>query len=316
MLPTSEVEFDRSWGYSEKPPPRKLVVQSFELPSHGERGSWCGETRARICREHDKHVDSSLDGVDVVGKDVIELYRASCGRIECPVCYEKAIGKMAIKIEWRFVHYHLGGKYPKPIHVVASVPESMYGVDVKKLRSLAEKCLQKVGVHGGCIIFHPWRERCAVCGAEIERIDGEHVCVECGSIFVVWVVALHFHCIGFGWIDGEAVKKLNQKSGWVVVNLGPRDSVRSTAQYQLSHCGVAKGFSNVVWFGSMARMKYPKIPPEKHECPLCGGKMERLVVDQWMMALMKSGFLDDVEEGFFFADPDMFDYRDPLGDDG
>ena len=326
MLPSTESEFDASWGYrsEKKVSPRKLKLEDFALPSHGERGSWCGEWRGRVCSEHAKHVNESLDGVDVAGKDVLELYRASCGRIQCPVCYEKAIGKMAIVIEWRFQHFKYRKGHPKPIHVVASVPESMYGVDAKKLRSLAEDRLKDCGVHGGCVIYHPWRERCAKCGGEIEREiiceDGKdkpmHACVDCGSVFTVWVYAPHFHCIGLGWVNGRIVRKMNDETGWVVVNFGVRKSVRSTAQYQLSHCGVAKGFSNVVWFGSMARMKYPKIPPEKHDCPLCGGKMERFVPDSWMKSLMKSGLMDDVEEGFYFVDPEMLEYRECLEDGG
>lgn len=324
MLPSVEVEFDRSWGYSikEKVAPRRLKVEDYALPSHGKKSSWCGETRVRVCREHEKHVNSSLDGVDVAGKDVVEIYRASCGRIECPICYEKAIGKMAVRIEWRYKKRKIRGAYAKPIHVVVSVPPSMYGVDPKKLRSLAEERLQECGVHGGCVIFHPWRERCAKCGAEILREDGKHLCAVCGSAFVVWVVALHFHSIGLGWVGEKAVKEMYERSGWVVVNLGVRKSVRQTAQYQLSHCGVAKGFSNVVWFGSMVkykngkRVKYAKLPPEKHDCPLCGSKMKSLVLDPWMKSLMKSSFMDDVVEGLYFVDPEMFDYRDHEGGDG
>jgi hypothetical protein len=317
MLPSRESEFDASWGFSlKKGSSREFSVDVFALPSHGSRKEWCGQWRGRICREDSKHVNGSLDGVDVVGKHVIELYRASCGRIQCPICYEKAAAKMAITIEWRFKHFKFRKDHPEPIHVVASVPESMYDVDAKKLRSIAQKRLKECGVHGGCIIYHPWRQRCASCGGEVEREFGEHLCKECGSPITVWVLGLHFHSIALGWVNEKAVKKMHEKTGWVVHNLGVRKSVRSTAQYQLSHCGVSKGFSNVVWFGSMVRVKYPKIPPETHDCPLCGSKMEKLVLDSWMKTLMKSKLMDDLEEGFYFVDPEMFDYRDQLGDDG
>ena len=313
MLPTRESEFDASWGWHPPAPPQKLKPEHFQLPGHGDRSAWCGEWRGRICREHEKHVDSSLDGLDVVGKDIIEWYHASCGRIQCPVCYEKAAGKMAITIAWRFKH---AKSRRAAIHVVASVPPSMYDVDPRKLRSMAEERLKECGVHGGSIMFHPWRERCAKCGAEVDREDGKHLCVECGSVFVVWILSLHFHCIGFGWTSGEKVAAMYERTGWIIHNFGFRKSVRATAQYQLSHCGVAKGFSNVVWFGSMMRMKYPKLPAEEHACPSCGGKMEKLLLDVWTKTTMKSGFMDNVEEGFFFVDPGMFDYRDQPGDGG
>ena len=287
----------------------------FALPSHGSRNGWCGEWRMRICDNVKGHVDSSLDGASSAGKVVVQLFKASCGKISCPICYEKAIGKMAIRIEWKFQHF-IDSQYVK--HVTVSVPKELYGVDAKKLRVLAISMLKKVGAHGGCIVYHPWRQKCAECGSELEVEFGEKVCSECGSLFNVWVPSEHFHSICVGKINGRKVKELYDEKGWVVVNLGVRKSIRATAHYQLSHCGVAKGFSNVVWFGSMSRpkRKIPCLPPEKHECPICGEDMKKPPLDPWMVQLMKSGFMEDVEEGFYFADPEMFSYWDPWDGEG
>lgn len=294
-------------------PSRSFGVGVFSLPGHGNVSSWCGETRLRICDNVVGHVDESLDGSNSAGRYVVELYRASCGKISCPVCYEKAVGKMAIRIEWKFKHF-IDEKWVK--HVVVSVPTALYGVDAKKLRVMAIDVLKRCGVHGGCIIYHPWRERCAVCGAEVENILGEHLCVECGSPLTVWVYAPHFHGICVGKVHDTAENY--EKNGWVVVNLGQRKSIRATAHYQLTHCGVAVGFSNVTWFGNMAhpKRKIPRLPPEKHECPICGGALHRPTLDPWMRSLMKSGLMDDVEEGIYFADPEMFEYWDPWDGDG
>jgi hypothetical protein len=284
----------------------KFDVSKFALPGNGLSQTWCGEGRIRVCTHVEKHVDESLDGFSGAGKVVVEWYRASCHQISCPVCYEKAVGKMAIRIEWKFMH-RKDAKYVK--HVVASVPAALYSVDAKKLRVLAVSMLKVVGLHGGCVIYHPWRERCAECGSKVERIDGEHFCVECGSAFTTWIYSPHFHALGVGKV--QKTKENFEISGWVVANFGVRKSIRATAHYQLSHCGIAKGFSNVVWFGSMSRGKCPPLPPEKHECPLCGDPMQKALLDPWFSHVMKSGFGNWLEEGYYFADPELFRYWDP-----
>jgi len=48
-------------------------------------------------------------------------------------------------------------------------------------------------------------------------------------------VSPHFHILGYGWV--HHVKENYESNGWIVKNLGIRNSVRATAHYQLSHCG-------------------------------------------------------------------------------
>jgi hypothetical protein len=309
-------------------PTKVFGVSAFSLPGHGSSSSWCGEWRLRMCSNVDGHRDGSLDNASAAGKYVVETYRASCGKISCPICMEKANGKTAKRIEWKFQHF-FDVEYVK--HVTASVPKPLYDVDAKKLRLIAISMLKACGVHGGCVIYHPWRERCAVCGGEIERYvdpldenEGQkHGCVECGSSLTTWVYGPHFHCIGVGKVHGAGDNY--EKNGWVVVNHGIRKSIIGTAHYQLSHCGVAKGFSTVVWFGSILmkkvdgkskRRKFPPLPLEKHDCPICGEKMTRPLLDPWMKLLMKSGVFEKGDEGIYFADPEMFDHWDPWDGEG
>jgi predicted nucleic acid-binding Zn ribbon protein len=290
-------------------------VSVFKLPSHGKASAWCGEIRLRDCRNVAGHDKTDLDEVNWKGRYVIELYRASCGKISCPIDYEKAIAKMAIKVEWKFRHLP-NVAYVK--HVVASVPAHLYHLGAKKLRILAIAVFKDRGLADGMVIYHPWRQKCAQCGAEVETLFGEKVCVECGSPFTIWVYEPHHHSIGCGKIIGSRVKAGYEKDGWVVKNFGIRKSIRATIQYQLSHCGVADGFSNIVWFGKFAHPKHavPPLPAEKHDCPICGQGMGKPLLDPFMVRLMKSGYMDNLKEGFYSADPEMFDYWDPWNGDG
>ncbi|MBA7699345.1 hypothetical protein ES703_108040 [subsurface metagenome] len=122
-----------------------------------------------------------------------------------------------------------------------------------------------------------------------------------------WFVRPHFHLICYGWVDEEAVKTINKRTGWVVKNLGVRDSVYTTALYQLSHCGVKKGIQSVTWFGKMSNKYYcklnpaPKLKPKKATCPHCECKLIPLVYRPGL-ALMLTGkpppLLGKIEGGY------------------
>lgn len=198
---------------------------------------------------------------DRTGKAFVKLFRRSCGRAECPVCYEKWGSKEAHRATRRLSFYK--GAFSRAIHVVAApsldVVESVK--DYEELRALAERALRATGVRGGCMIYHPWRE----------NDDG------------TWRFSPHFHVVGFGWVVDTADYS---KRGWVVRNVGLRKSVYATIMYQLSHAGVyvgkrpsggilpiakSKKFCTVTWFGccSYTKLRVPKLEREPECCPLC-----------------------------------------------
>ena len=228
----------------------------WSLPGHGESYSDCGSFGFKGCLNVEAHRNARLDGVDVVGKVYVKKYRRSCGRAECPICYEKWASKEAHRIEHRLGYWKKGG-FRRPIHVVFSPPLDDLELSYSKLRQKLYRIARKVSLLGGCVIFHPFREN------------------EGGRM----VFSPHFHALTFGWVRG--VREVHLESGWVIKNLGVRKSVHATAMYQLSHAGVHPKRHTVTWFGRLSynQLRVPKLEMEKEVCPLCG---ERLVSLVWM----------------------------------
>lgn len=257
----------------------------FSMVGNGDSHSWCGKWRLRACFNRDQHLDSSLDGSNPFQKDVVQPFKASCGRLDCPICYEKAAGKLAIKIEWRLKHFSIRKRVLKPIHVTASVPVSVYHLDYKKLKARAIKLLKISGLFGGCIIFHPWRKK--------------------GSL---WVFSPHFHSLGYGWIKN--VDHVFEDHGWIIKNHGIRKTVSGTALYQLSHAGFSKKLHTVTWFGALSynKISVPKMPDQVHNCPICGEKLVAArCVDPELWANMITRFSKSCDGRIFFVDPGLFE---------
>jgi len=61
---------------------------SFSLPSHGQKYGDCGEMGMKGCLHGEDHPS---------GKGFGQLFKRSCGRAECPVCYEAWAGKEGMK---------------------------------------------------------------------------------------------------------------------------------------------------------------------------------------------------------------------------
>lgn len=277
----------------------------FSMVGNGESRSWCGELRFRGCFNQEEHLDSTLEGENPFHKDVIQKFYASCGRLDCPICYEKACGKLAKKISWRIKHFHLKGRKLEVIHVTASAPNFAYSWSFEKLKAQAIKLLKVSGFIGGSLIFHPWRLKCSRCGGSLERDTAAHkICVDCGSSFSVWVFSPHFHALGYGWI--KRTDFIYDNHGWVIRNLGVRKSVSGTALYQLSHAGFSKKKHSVVWFGALAynKMRCPKLPKEEHLCPVC---KEKMVAAKLKDPYMKTSFSKYKDGEVFFVDPGVFE---------
>ena len=254
-------------------------IYKFTLPGNGLAyvgegyGEACGSiirNKTLGCLEVQDHNVSGLD-FDHSNKIIIKLTGRTCFRAECPTCYESWVGKLAGRVEHRILQF-IQDKSPrsKAIHFIASVPKNQWGWVASRygdLRRRAYKLAMRSGLRGGVIVFHPFRYACFECGSE--KLEGRKICPKCGSGSFSWYFSPHFHMIGLGWIDG--VKEIYQETGWVLKNLGVRESIFRTAQYILSHCGIHDRHHATVWFGVMGYRNYKasKMKAEKPTCPIC-----------------------------------------------
>ena len=275
---------------------------SYELCGH----IWYDEGKG--CLEVQDHPNQSV---------YVRLIAGTCFRFECPVCYEKTCAREAGRISERFERIPKApgtrarsaeASVPglgRPIHLVVSVPEEeadlVDGQTLKvhggkfnlksnysMLRAKAYKLAKKAGFKGGCCIFHPFandkmhedNQEEAVWDMSQEGVDLEWLkgyFDKQNRHVNFWYKRPHFHFIGYGWIEGTDT--IHQDTGWVIVNLGVRDSVYMTALYQLSHAGVKKGVQVVTWMGCMSNSTYCKLRPEPErprgsgKCPTCGGEL-------------------------------------------
>ena len=232
----------------------------WDLPSHGEAYDHCGTILSdKGCLNVSGHSQLSLDFENTSGKIFVKRYAFSCDRAECPVCYEKWASKRARKIEGRILAFKKPFLFGNPIHVVVSVPPSLYGLAEKgyeKLRGLVYGVLKEVGFKGGSCIYHPFRK----------------------SEFNSWYFSPHFHVIGYGWIKGDIVSKVYRRENFIIKNLGTRESVFATAMYQLSHAGIHSDYHTITWFGCLSYNKFSyKEQKEVEVCPICGQELKNIV---------------------------------------
>jgi hypothetical protein len=297
ILPIARSKFGQFTG-------RPVFISNYRfldwaLVGHGEAYNDCGHFWTKGCLDVEAHRQAKLDA-DVVGKVYVKVIKRSCARAECPICHESWAGKEANKIEYRLGHWKGKGR---AIHLVVSPPKIFWG-NYKKIRSRAYKEALKVGFWGGSVIFHPFREACYICGSNKDEFT--KTCVKCGSSQFGWYFSPHFHMIGFGWIKGERVAESFRASGWLVRNVGVRDSVSATAFYQLSHAGINPKYHTITWFGRFAYNKL-KVPPkpisEKAVCPLCQGELYQIF---WRGEGLKT--VPDVE-GDYIVEAVGWEYR-------
>jgi len=219
---------------------------SWRFPGQGHPYLSCGSFYTVGCLEH--------------SPGYAKRVKMGCARAQCPVDYKTWLAKATNKVVDR-VTAGLPRRYSKAIHVMISPPVSLWDQfgDKKsyvKMRRKTIRLAKTAGIHGGCLIFHPYR----------------------GNDKTGWHYAPHFHLLCAGWVkDYDKLK--HQLHGWIVKNLRIRKSLGATAYYQLSHAGIKDGNNVVGWFGSMAYNKLHKIPDppqERPTCPICGGELRRV----------------------------------------
>lgn len=296
----------------------------FDLPGHGSKKPECGKTQAKGCdRSHD-HVH----GKDFVRlyrrtclsrecpvcyeswasraaeRAMIRLATYAAGAKTVSAIMKKCLQENRLRSR-RIYHEDLRDRLEEEVlkyswsshkavkHFVISPPDPTL-VDhsqssIKKLRLQAQKIARERGVEGGSFICHPYRLRCSnpVCHATIPDFH-KKFCPKCGATGVEWFWSVHFHGIGFGWIQGTA--QGFEKDGWIVKNLGKRSSVFATFQYVLSHAGVSpggRGIYTISWFGKLSyRSMHDNLPPEleslRELCPYCEAPLRLMI---WLKGL-------------------------------
>lgn len=300
----SLMEIYASVGYA---PGQKSFA--WDLPSHGKAYFDCGSIKAKGCDNHKDHQDSM---------DFVRYYKRSCRRKECPTCFEDWAAAQAERCVIRFATFKSGfiptdrlvshlkhetQKEPraifhmrlmevleaqisagrlKPIHVVFSPGPDEYPLVERKsmtsylrVRRKMYRLAREHGLFGGAVVFHPYRLKCQSCGSAIPDYQG--TCPDCGKDSFSWFWSPHFHAVGFGWIHHTA--EGYQRHGWVVKNLGIRQSVFWTFQYLLSHAGISV-VHTTTWFGQLSYNSMGRTPTPGsflELCPLCGRALKPMV---------------------------------------
>jgi len=272
----------------------------------------CGQFVYLGCLEHNQHGHKILAGQKTLTNDQAKSYdhitvrKLSCGKLDCPVCYEKACAKQAVKIENRLKQFKwTNRKTTKYYHWTVSVSSKDYHLTPKQLRHKAIKIAKLAGIKGGGIVFHHLRR--------YQTDDSQTGTFEQGSDWKTapasWYFSPHFHVLGVGFTSPKKIFETYQKTGWVTKNLGERESIRATALYQLSHAYIPEKGHAFVWFGLLSynSFKSKPVPIEKPVCPECGTELQRVKPISSKLDIVKTKLTD---EGEYVIESGLFEYCD------
>ena len=314
----------------------------WNLPSNGVAYDLCGHIwydEGKGCLRVKEHLE---------GRIYVRLVGATCFRAMCPVCYQKWASREAGAIEDKFKRLsrnNAEASVPglgRPIHVVVGVPEAdahLMHDNFKYLRAKVYAIVKRAGVKGGCVIFHPYAND--KMGEEkpekvlIDESTGDFALESIRDYYAkmdrhirFWYVRPHFHIIGYAPRDydnpendsftPELIEAIYEDTGYIIKNLGVRDSVRNTAHYQLSHCGVKKGIQTVTWFGALSNRNYcklnplPKFKPRKPRCPDCDAELYPVRWEPDLPLILSRGTraspLEGYQEGGYWIEPGGWRY--------
>ena len=205
---------------------------------------------------------SGHEHTEAKGKGFVKTFKKQCFRANCEECASSWISRESNKSTSRLEHYqNMTNEQSK--HIIISPPVWLLNVPISELRKEAYKILKNLNAKGGCLIAHPFR------AYKQTQLDGQ--------IKSIWYPRIHFHVVGFGWLDH--IVENYKKSGWVVKNKGERNSNYGTIRYILSHAGIKKGFHTLTWFGdlSYSKLSMPNYENESNLCPYCSEKMVRVL---------------------------------------
>lgn len=260
--------------------PAKDTPADFPVVGSGTAHPLCGTKIIKGCLEDHpaKELNDIIDHQkDLNGKCMdqgaeIHIFKCSCHRPLCPIC-NGSWKKRAVSRVWeRFVTYGKSltpeeKKQRKLCHILISAPKTMYHQTMPEMQKSTLTIAKQLNVDAGTIIYHSKRQ--------IEQIKGNWT-------YENTYFSPHFHIftpLKRGWINGDKVAKIHDKTGFVIVNFGQRDLKRNIS-YQLGHAGVPTNHSHIVkWFGEMnyRKLHVEKYVPTQATCSW-GHKLDRHVV--------------------------------------
>ena len=222
-----------------------IDIDGWHLPGQKEKRDFCGLWSFMGCLNIEKHSN---------GKMFLKPFEKSCFRADCIKCCFKWLGREASKSSKRMEKYEKQSKKTLK-HIIVSVPSFDYYKEKKTLSKKVRKILKEVKADSGLIIFHPFRLD--------KKID-------------MWYYSPHFHVLGFGWVEGVA--EAYNKHGYVIKNLGKRESVFGTIYYQLSHAGIKSHNHVLSYFGecSYSKLKVDQEDEDLKKCPYCKDRLQEL----------------------------------------
>jgi len=233
--------------------------QGYKLPSTSDPHEWCGKWIWKGCLNVAGHM-----GTEANGRGFVRSFKRTCFRSVCEECASSWISRESNKSASRLNHYEkLTNEESK--HIILSPPSWVHDKPVSELKKEVYQILKRLNAKGGCLIVHPFRER------KQKLLDGK--------IKSYWYPSIHFHVVGYGWLNYGLIAENFHKSGWIVKDKGERESNYGTIRYILSHAGVKKGFHSLTWFGdlSYSKLSMPKYESEYLNCPYCSEKMKLIV---------------------------------------
>ncbi len=205
----------------------KDFVSDIMLPAHVYGGKEsCGKWKVIGCLENDLHSH---------GGGFIKKTIQHCNYKGCRVCSSNAIQREAKAITNRLMTfcnlknnrkiYLKDNRSRILLHIVVSIPFEEHSLYLqrdgrKKLRKKAIKCLNQFDIDGGVMVDHPYRFSE---GLESARFSP------------------HLHLIVTGWLDGQKVKEMYEKTNWIVSNVSTLKSwpdCYGLSKYLLSHSAV------------------------------------------------------------------------------
>ena len=222
---------------------KNISWNNYTLPGQGTELETCGKWGFRGCLNTFEHEQN---------KTYVDSFQKQCCRSTCPECVESWTNRQANSMTRRVTAWAEITK-SKCSHIVISLHESMYDMEVKEIKKLLKKVKKDIGITGSVDIPHPFRF----------KRDGK------GTPYV----SPHYHLMAFGWIKGDKVKQVYEKYGIFIKKIRTVETQKifPTCKYILTHAGVKPHVHTAVYTGSLSysKLKLPKEVIEPSMCPYC-----------------------------------------------
>ena len=268
-----------------------IDVDGWHLPGQYEkRVGLCGIWSYMGCLNKSKHPGKCI---------FLKPFQRSCFRADCEKCCWKWLGRESSKATKRIEKFKKKSKMGVK-HLVLSVPKSDYYKEKKVLMKKVRKilnCGKKNFRRKGKV--YKYSHNCE----KDKNGNTKYCCLESNAGLIIfhpfrinkdsrrWEYQPHFHILGFyPFLKVDLIKKLYSEHGYVIKNLGFRNTTFGTIYYQLSHAGIKKDTHSLVYYGGISYSKL-KLENEVRNCPYCQEKLES--VDWAYEQGIDSGFPPD-----------------------